>query len=310
MTKKQIKARISSFLFQSLLPKRKKIQPGYEPTYYGASYVIAKALKLKTCNPSSCYVWTHGCRLVGSDDVRYYIRFPQLKGNILVARQDEKHFLEDAGFSHVHAVGMPIAYTQQTNERRRKNSLLVMPPHATLHSRPMQEIGGYLDFVCGLREKFSIVACCVSRQCYQSSSIRSLFMKRGIPVIVGAAIDDGNSLARTRSILESFEYVTTNAYGSHLAYAMAFGAKVSLAGPIYWPSSGDLRKEPFYQENPDLIDQSFLKEQVRRLKKAFERLCVDPWRAEQNILWGRKLIGANNVSSHREVGKLLGLAGA
>jgi hypothetical protein len=59
-----------------------------------------------------------------------------------------------------------------------------------------------------------------------------------------------------------------------------------------------------------LIDHSFLKEQVRRLEKAFERLCVDPWRAEQNILWGRKLIGADNVRPHRDVGKLLGLAGA
>jgi len=301
---------LSCFSLRIYLPRRKRIQLGYEPTYYGASYTIAQELKLRSYNPASCYVWTHGCRLIGPEDARYYIRFPKLKGNILVARQDEKRFLEDQGFRNIHAVGMPILYARRFPLQKRPDSILVMPPHATLHSGPQQEISSYLDFVCGLREKFSHVVCCLSRQCQRNLATSRLFVERGIPVITGAAIDDGNSLARTRSLLENFEYVTTNSYGSHLAYAMAFGAKVSVAGPIYHPKSEDLQKEPFYQENPDLIAPSALERQTETLETMFRALRVDPWKAECRSAWGEALIGADNVRPPREIGKLLGLKGA
>jgi hypothetical protein len=302
--------RLRSLAQQIKLPRYRKIALGYEPTYYGAAANIARQLGLKSTTPHHCHVWSHGCRLLDAEDVRYYIRYPELSGNVLVARRTEATFLSANGIGGVYAVGLPICYAKPSSVPRARGSLLVMPPHATYHSRSSNALCDYLEYIKNIRHRFSRVACCLSRQCLQVKAVRKLFEGAGIPVVCGSAIDDGNSLARTRHLLEAFDYVTTNTLGSHLAYAMAFGAKVSIAGPLHTPSSDDAANEPFYRENPDLNDSAYRKLRQRRLEEMFAELKVEPWHAQAHAEWGRSLIGLKNVMSPREIGKLLGLQGA
>lgn len=303
-------ARLRSLLEQVRLPPYRRIPLGYEPTYYGAAANIARQLELSNATPRHCYVWSHGCRLLEAEDVRYYIRFPELSGNVLVARQAEARFLSNNGIHKVHAVGLPICYTKGGAVSREEGSLLVMPPHATFHSKSSNNVLEYVDYIIGIRHRFKRIVCCFSRQCLQAKSLRALFQQHGIPVVCGSAIDDANSLPRTRRLFEAFDYVTTNSFGSHLAYAMAFGAKVSVAGPMHQLSTEDVANEPFYVENPDLNDPDYRMSRQQIIEKTFAALRVDPWDAREHVEWGRHLIGAENVRSPREIGKLLGLQGA
>ena len=303
-------ARLLSLFEQVQLPPYRKIPLGYEPTYYGAAANIARQLELSNATPRNCYVWSHGCRLLDSEDVRYYIRFPELSGNVLVARQAEARFLSNSGVLKVHAVGLPICYTERGTVSKKEGSLLVMPPHATCHSKSSKTLLEYVDYIASIRHRFERIVCCLSRQCLQEKSLKMLFQQRGIPVVCGSAIEDANSLPRTRRLFETFDYVTTNTFGSHLAYAMAFGAKVSIAGPLHQPSTEHVANEPFYMENPDLNDPDYRLSRQQAMEKTFTELRVDPWSACENIEWGRHLIGADNVRSPREIGKLLGLQGA
>jgi hypothetical protein len=301
---------LRSLFEQVRLPPYRKITLGYEPTYYGAAANIARQLELSNAAPRHCYVWSHGCRLLDADDVRYYIRFPELSGNVLVARQAEARFLSNSGVDKVHAVGLPICYTRRGTVSKRDGSLLVMPPHATFHSKSSNTVLEYVDYITRIRHRFSRIVCCFSRQCLHEKSLKTLFQQRGIPVVCGSAIDDANSLARTRRLFETFDYVTTNNFGSHLAYAMAFGAKVSIAGPMHQPRVEDAVNEPFYVENPDLNDPNYRLSRQQIIEKSFAELRVDPWSAREHVEWGRHLIGADNVRSPLEIGKLLGLQGA
>jgi hypothetical protein len=301
---------VHSLLERFRLPPYRRINLGYEPTYYGAAANIARQLELSNATPQHCYVWSHGCRLIEAEDVRYYIRFPELSGNVLVAREAEAKHLSSHGVDKVHAVGLPICYTARGTVSRRAGSLLVMPHHATFDSKSSETVLEYADYITSIRHQFNRIVCCLSRQCLREKSLRKLFQQRGMPVVCGSAIDDANSLARTRRLLEQFDYVTTNTFGSHLAYAMAFGAKVSIAGPVYRPSTEDLANEPFYIENPDLNDPDYRRSRHRTMEKTFAKLKVDPWNAREHVEWGRHLVGAENVKSPREIGKLLGLQGA
>jgi len=303
----KIRALINQFVLQFQLPRYRRIALGYEPTYYGASSVIAKKARLSTYIPARCYVWSHGCSLLGPRDIRYYIRFPELKGNVLVATANEKDFLASKDVSNVHAIGLPICYTESERAKRVPGSLLVMPPHSTIHSSGMLSFKPYLDFIESLTRRFRRVVCCVSRQCLRDKALVEQCFQRGLPLVWGAAIDDANSLQRTREMFERFEYVTTNSFGSHLAYAMAFGCKTSVAGPLFELKSVDYANEPFYREHPDLIDPDYLDNRLASLKRVFGSLFVDPSEAALNVDWGRSLIGAQNVKPPADVAELLGL---
>ena len=96
--------------------------------------------------------------------------------------------------------------------------------------------------------------------------------------------------------MSQFEFVTSNVIGSHIAYAAAFGAKVSISGPYQKWSRSEYLKEPIYQENPVLLDYLEMEENIARENYPF--LFVEPRSAKQHIDWGLEMIGmANKVSS-------------
>ncbi len=147
-----------------------------------------------------------------------------------VARQDEEAFLREGGYRDVRAIGLPIIYTQPSGLSRIPNSLLVMPTHSLASDVLMPSCERYVEEIAEIKDHFDLVAACVSAYCIARNLWVPQFAEGGIPVARGAGIADTNALNRMRALFESFEYVTTDSYGSHVFYALYFGAKVSIWG--------------------------------------------------------------------------------
>src|SRR5262249_1705902 len=147
-----------------------------------------------------------------------------------VAREDEEAWLRDGGYANVKAIGLPITYLPHKEVPRAPGSLLVMPPHTGGDSVSAWDFDAYAEEVAALRPQFAHIAVSVSPSCWDRGYWADAFMRRGIEVFKGAESLDRNCLERLRTILSSFEYVTTCHFGSQVAYAAYFGAKVSLYG--------------------------------------------------------------------------------
>ena len=104
-------------------------------------------------------------------------------------------------------------------------SMLVMPMHSTSHVAHGHDHPDFLPALAELHKEFDITTACVSGMCVQQGLWTGLFESLDIPWVTGAWIFDRNALARMRVIFESFEYIATNFFGSHIAYAAWCGCK-------------------------------------------------------------------------------------
>ena len=212
--------------------------------FYGAADVAAAYCGLKTSPGHLRGYWQHGWTasyrmpippdlILGTwsrSDEQYW-----------VAREDEAEHLRSAGFRHVAAIGMPLIYLPPRAVRRRPNSLLVMPAHTLDYITCSWKFDEYAEAIAAIRHEFSEVVVCVSPPCWRHGYWVDAFRKRGFHVITGANHVDRNALERIRSLLSHFEYMVTNGFGSHIAYAYYFGAKPSVYGPVRDPSRGGFR---------------------------------------------------------------------
>ncbi|HWA28518.1 MAG TPA: hypothetical protein VG734_22905 [Lacunisphaera sp.] len=154
-------------------------------------------------------------------------RFP-----VFVAREDEADYLRAEGYPRARAIGLPILYTAPSNLPRQAGSLLVMPTHTLVGAtfadrRPFEE---YAEQIKSIAPKFAHVTVCVHPNCQRNGLWVREFSERGLTVIFGAQTNDRNALARMRALFEQHESVTSNGWGSHIAYALAFGARASIWG--------------------------------------------------------------------------------
>jgi hypothetical protein len=57
------------------------------------------------------------------------------------------------------------------------------------------------------------------------------FKALGIEIIEGVNADDKNALIRQSTVFQYFNHLTTDAWGSQIAYKLYYGMKVSICGP-------------------------------------------------------------------------------
>jgi hypothetical protein len=156
--------------------------------------------------------------------------------------------------------------------------------------------------------EFSVVAACIYGGDIDQGNWVNDFRNVGIPVIRGAHPNDMNSLVRMRALFEQFEYLTTPTWGSHVAYALACGVRVSIFGPqrVQQVTEQMWQKDITWQRFPDVrrwIDTA----ECRQLESSF----IMPWRVEpqnavQDIATGEALIGLTNRKSPSELSALFG----
>ncbi len=216
-------------------------------------------------------------------------RLHRRKRTYFVARQDQVDFLKRCGYTNVEAIGHPLIYLKASDTTRVANSLLVMPSHSTREGSAGLDEGlfQYLDYIEKIQHQFKYVKACV----YQSDFdfYASHFRCKGIDVIEGALEDDQNSYERMAFLGQTFEYMTTNSFGSHVAYLSYYGARVSVAGPRVKVNQSELHKLTFYKNCPACIGHAARLHDVLSSKYPF--LVSEPWLAQPQVAWAKDQLG-------------------
>ena len=266
---------------------------------YGGLHVAAAYCGLRRVPQIPVGVWQHGCQTPWQQvqpEVLVY-RAPRAE-RCWVARADEVKYLQAAGYAHVRAIGLPIVYAPDTPASRVAGSLLVMPCHAMRWDKfGADQFERYVAQIQSIAGHFERVVACVSPTCLASGFWAPQFQAAGIPVVRGAAANDANALRRMRTLFETFDYVTTNDYGSHVVYGLAFGAKVSIWGERIPITREQALQDATWAPFPAALDRYLSEETEREAEKSLHRYRVEPWKAVQDVAWGRWMIGYDNKVS-------------
>ncbi|HEX2861388.1 MAG TPA: hypothetical protein VHN79_07095 [Lacunisphaera sp.] len=222
---------------------------------------------------------------------------------VFVARQDEAELMRRSGYKQVRAIGMPILYAPEPQVERAPGSLLVVPTHSLTGDNHADRslFGRYADSIKALIGHFQKITVCIHPNCRRNGLWIKEFSVPNIEIVYGAETGDANALLRMRSLFAQFEFVTTNEWGSHVAYALAFGTRVSIAGQ---PIAGDpalYARDLMWQNNAAMMATAFSPEVAAARRKFLERLYVPTTEGCADITFGRWLVGADNRVSPDEM---------
>jgi FkbM family methyltransferase len=276
---------------------------------YGAADVAAAYCGFRSVPASIRGHWVHGWypsfRSKFHPDFHLGAR-TRLDESYWLARKDEEEFFRSSGYQNVAAIGMPLAYLPPGDFTRRPGSLLVMPVHSQDYTTHLWKFDEYADVISAIRDEFSEVLVCVHPSCVRRGYWVNTFKERGFTVVTGADLFDRNALRRVQCLLSSFEYVTTNSFGSHLAYASFFGAKPSIYGPYVSYREEDFKNDGFYAYHSRFLKpalESISEEALRRHRPQF--FC-HPQEAKADVEWGQIEVGYPNKVSPHEMRRLFG----
>lgn len=264
---------------------------------YGAIPIIAEYAHLKL--PPKYFVkgfWQHGCEGPWVDVASILINNILYKHiPIYVARKDQEKLLIAQGFSNSRAIGLPIVYTPSANLKRQTRSLLIMPTHTLRGSSffDRSPFESYANEIQVASEGFDKVVVCVHPSCHENGLWTKEFSSRGFEVIFGALNYDRYALSRMRALFEQFEVVSTNGWGSHVAYALAYGAKVSIYGTQPKIRREDYLRDTSWSANPADLDCMLSEGMALREREYLQSFMRPPLEAVADVERGQWLIGAD-----------------
>ncbi|HEY8995235.1 MAG TPA: glycosyltransferase family 4 protein [Lacunisphaera sp.] len=226
---------------------------------------------------------------------------------VWVARPEQAEVLRAAGFLRVRVAGMPICYTPDTGVVRVSGSLLVVPTHTLAGDKftDRSAFERYADEIKAVAGHFREVVICVHPACQKNGLWVREFTERGFSIVYGAQTNDANALLRMRMLFEQFESVTTNGWGSHVAYALAFGAKVSIHGSRPQRSEADYLRDLCWAANPTALRTMLSGETQRREREYLQEYFQSPEQGVADVAAGRRLIGADHCLARDEMRQAL-----
>jgi glycosyltransferase involved in cell wall biosynthesis/SAM-dependent methyltransferase len=233
---------------------------------------------------------------------------PQAEGKpVWVARQDEAESLARIGFRRARAVGLPFVYVPPVGLARLPRSLLIMPGHSLVGwkapDRTVYEL--YADQMREVAKDFARVVVCISPSCQKNGFWVREFTERGFEIVEGAATSDANALLRMRMLFEQFETMTTNAWGSHVAYALSCGAKVSIHGARPSLELSNFMLDTAWKSDPVSL-KNFLSSQMREEERKLLRdFHVEPREAVADVERGDWFLGRNHRLSPEQMKEAL-----
>ena len=291
-----------------------RLQAGWPYGYsdqYGAFYIAAHYCGLNKPSKIPGY-WQHGVKgpwdqITAGNITGHYPNLGKFK--TFVAREDEKIFLQEEGVPLCEAIGLPFIYapTPKTPDRI-PDSLLVMPHHTVAGVKSFKnqaDLEKYAKSIASLTKRFSNVSVCLHFGDFVNGYWKNIFQNLGLKCLLGGHPHDKNSIARVKTLMSSFEFVTSNAWGSHIAYSLSLGAKVSIWGE---PCEQDLdRLEKDRGQGGRSTLEAKLSEDYKKNRNMFLRgLYKKPWEGVRNIDLGNYLIG---YSSKKDPSTLKALFG-
>jgi FkbM family methyltransferase len=278
---------------------------------YGADYLAAIYCKLRQPPNPPPGIWQHGwisayrsidpAAVVGGygsyEGVKQSERF-------WVARKDQEDYLRSHGYRRVAAIGLPIVYLPPLQTARIPGSLLVMPVHSLEYTTHSWGFEAYAAETARIRERFTHVVACAHPVCWNRGYWVDAFREHGIPVIRGAQGDDRNALLRLQTLFNTFEFVTTNGYGSHLAYASLLGAKVSIYGPFAHYQRADYANTRLYQECPHILEPMLDLTSENTLRQHYPFFFCEPDQASLQQEWAAHEVGQDCRVTPEELRRL------
>ena len=224
----------------------------------------------------------------------------------LVIRVDQERFLREQGYANVKAIGHPLVYMEQPALQRIKGSLLVVPPHGEgLRGEGDALVRQYVEYICSLKDKFSLIKLCVTVDGYIKRDWWPAFEKAGIGYVVSVERSDPDALYRLRHILSRFEYVTTNSYGSIIAYAAFSGCNISVAGPYAELPRQLIEKAHAVIHFPQLLEAQIVICSEKAFKSHYAELFIEPENSIERTDWGCRELGLQNRLSPGQMRTLL-----
>ena len=281
---------------------------------YGELMVAANYCGYKSVPAPIWGTWQHGAHIpednihpelvVGADGASRFRK----NHRQLVARNDQRLFLESHGYKSVQAIGLPILYVPRPDVSRVPDSLLVMPGHSTLDKTDLKSIQKYVDYLESKKTYFKEIVVCLYGDDFKSAGFRELFEDRGFPVIRGSEAGDISSLSRMAFLFSRFETVTGNGVGSQFVYAPIFGARVSISGPeITRQSLEDLRL-PFFVNFPEGLKFRNRDPLDAKWGRFYPFLFCEPDDAADCSAWALTISGEGSTLSEGELERALGWA--
>lgn len=243
-------------------------------------------------------IWQHGC------NPPWYDYSPDLLTNntpnarelpVLVARREQEELLRKNGFARARAIGLPIIYVADEPVQRMPRSLLVMPTHTLAGEKvgDRQAFEKYADEIKAIAGEFDRVTICIHPSCRKNGLWVDEFSARGFEIVYGALANDLNALPRMRRLFESFETITTNGWGSHIAYALAFGAKVAIHGTKPVRDESNYLRDTAWAADPQAL-KTFLSEEIAEQERKFlAKFYALPTAGVGDVALGRWLVGAD-----------------
>lgn len=293
------------------LPKLKFRRSPGSSIQYGLNEVISRYCKQpysRMLDSPLPGVWQHGwVPQHWQKDPRmvYQSRVLDLDSQIYVAREDEEKYLIREGFINTRAIGLPLIYIDKKDYIRRPNSLLVMPMHSLDSVERKSDFKSYRESLRKIVIDFDEVVACIHPSCIKHGYWLDIFRDLDVPCVTGAGATDANALERMGALMQQFEYVTSNGFGSHLAYASYFGAKPSLYGDIIEPKIGDYTNSRYYKKQPELLDIVLKINTGKTLREEMPDLFKHPAESEIPMQWGKCAVGADNKLDSEELMRLL-----
>jgi hypothetical protein len=287
------------------LPPVETIWRRSEADFYGASYVIAQQIGKKK-PPVSFAAWRHGWFFSKSVVHPCFLAKGTRRTLNLMGTQRQVRILKEYGYNNAVAVGLPYIYADTLELERKPGSLLVMPAHTLPYNKQHWDQNAYVAEIVKLKPYFSSIVACIHGACVEHGYWIHEFERHGIPWVQGADSYDKNALRRMNVMFKSFEYMTTNSLGSHVAYAAYSGAKVSVFGPYAAPEIDNFSNDPFYKKYPELLRTYVENLQEDILKCHYPDLFSTPMEAIERRAWGAEMVGAAYRKDPQKIAALLG----
>lgn len=293
--------------FLSNLPPFSPIKITSGVDRYGFSSVLAARCGRRWV-PRSFANWVHGWIWADEPSAELLACAKLPRDVTMVVRSEiEKSALVYEGFKDVRVGGLPFAYVKRQHKVRHDDALLAFPPHSAEAERLTADQGEYLDYLESLRKDFDSIFISVY-YLDLNGPLHQAAEARGLRVVQGARPDDANSLLRTRSMLDSFTYVTSNVMGSHMLYALFAGCKFAFCGPMYgYDESVFLAGGNPNGHSSNRIRLALQLQSESYLRDKFAKFfVVHPREGLQDASFARDAIGAEYLMNPQQVENALG----
>jgi hypothetical protein len=276
---------------------------------YGASHIAANYCGYRKVPFFSGEIWQHGWVSDGlSIPEQVFGGGIQSKDTaLLVATQAQESFLKEHGYANTHATGLPSVYLPSLDQPREENTLLVMPGHTVpgMGNDSNQSVN-YMNHIRKHASSFEKTTVCVFGTDYDQKGVwRTAFEDAGFEVIRG--VDHKYyALELQKRRFMKYSHMTTNVFGSHIIYACAYGAKVSISGNYEAPKEENYKNIPFYKDYPNALTSAvnLFSEETMRTKHPW--LFCNPDGARSNIPWGESQIGMQCKKTPKHLKNIMG----